>query len=87
MKNVLGLLVDREVTIRENRRLQRRLRLAKINPKSCMFDIDYQQSRGLDKSILATLSSSQWIYNKRNVLIVGPTGTGKTFLGVKAIVT
>jgi DNA replication protein DnaC len=76
----LGLLVDLEMTERENRRLQTRLRKAKLKHEACFEDIDYQTPRGLDKSLLAKLSHCQWVASHHNILIVGPTGTGKTFL-------
>jgi DNA replication protein DnaC len=77
----LGLLVDRELTARENRRLKSRLRKAKLRHQTCMEDIDYQQSRGLDKSLMKSLSTCQWVKNHLNVLITGPTGVGKSFIG------
>jgi DNA replication protein DnaC len=77
----LGLLVDVEVITRENRRLQTRLRNARLQQSACLEDIDYHSSRHLDKSLLATLSQCQWVASHHNILIVGPCGTGKTFLG------
>jgi DNA replication protein DnaC len=76
----LGLLVDIELTERENRRLQTRLRKAKLKHEACLEDIDYQTPRSLDKSLLSQLSLCQWITLHQNILIIGPTGTGKTFL-------
>lgn len=76
----LGLLVDKEIIARENRRLTTRLRRAKLQQSASFEDIDYQAMRNLDKSLLATLSQCQWVASHHNILIVGPTGTGKTFL-------
>lgn len=76
----LGLLLDQEVAARENRRLQTRLRKAKLKQEACWEDVDYQTPRGLDKGLLSLLSSGQWIHTHHNILLVGPTGTGKTFL-------
>lgn len=76
----LGLLVDVEQTARDTRRLQARLRKAKLKHDACVEDIDYQTQRGLDKGLLATLSQCQWVRSNQNILIVGPCGTGKTFL-------
>ena len=76
----LGLLVDTEVIARENRRLETRLRNAKLQQSACLEDIDYYSPRNLDKSLLATLSYCQWVSSHQNILIVGPCGTGKTFL-------
>jgi DNA replication protein DnaC len=76
----LSLLVDSEVTARSNRRLQTRLRSAKLQQNACLEDIDYSAARDLDRSLLATLSMCQWVASHQNILIVGATGTGKTFL-------
>ena len=64
----LGLLVDREMTERENRRLQTRLRKAKLRQSACLEDIDYRHPRALDKSLMASLASCQWIAEHLNVL-------------------
>ena len=76
----LGLLVDRESTERENRRLTTRLRQAKLRQTACIEDIDYRHPRGLDKSLLTRLVTCQWVQDRQNVLITGPTGIGKTWL-------
>jgi DNA replication protein DnaC len=76
-----GLLVDREYTERENRRLQSRLRLAKLRQNACMEDIDYRHPRGLDKSLVKSLSTLKWVKDHFNILITGPCGAGKSFIG------
>jgi DNA replication protein DnaC len=76
----LGFLVDREVTERENRRLTTRLRKAKLRVQACIEDIDYRHRRGLDKTLILNLASCHWIRTAANVLILGPTGVGKTYL-------
>lgn len=76
----LGLLIDREKTERENRRLKVRLLRAKIRQQACLEDVDYSQSRGLDKSLIQSLGSCQWIREHLNLLIDGPTGAGKSFI-------
>ena len=76
----LGLLVDREMTDRENRRLKTRLRQARLRQPAALEDIDFRHPRGLDKSLIAQLSSCQWLDQHHNILITGPTGCGKTFL-------
>ena len=76
----LGLLVDREITDRENRKMRIRLKNAKLKMSACIEDIDYRSPRGLDKALMLKLASCDWIRSHHNVLIVGPTGTGKTYL-------
>lgn len=76
----LGLLVDREMTERENRRLVTRLRAAKLRLSAAIEDIDFRQPRGLDKSLVLSLASNQWITEHHNLLIIGPTGVGKSYL-------
>jgi DNA replication protein DnaC len=76
----LGLLIDREMTARENRRLDTRLRKAKLRQNVSVEDIDYHHPRGLDKSLILRLTDCNWIREHNNLTITGPTGTGKTFL-------
>lgn len=76
----LGLLVDRETTYRENRRLLTRLRKAKLRYNASFEDIDLRSPRGLDRSLILQLGKCQWIKEHLNCLIIGPTGTGKTYL-------
>ena len=76
----LGLLVDREVTARDNRRLTRRLTSAKLRQVAAIENVDYRTARGLDRSLFQTLASCQWIRDANHLVIVGPTGTGKSWL-------
>jgi len=77
----LGLLVDREMTERENRKLSSRLRRAKLRfPQANMEDIDYRSPRGIDRSAMQALASCGWIKDHLNILITGPTGVGKSWL-------
>ena len=76
----LGLLVDREITERDNRRLTSRLRRARLRHNAALEDIDYRYPRGLDKGLIQSLASCQWAKEHLNILITGPTGVGKTWL-------
>jgi len=75
-----ALLVDREWTSRENRKLTKRLKTAQLRTQATVEDIDYQHPRGLDRSVIRTLASCQWIRSHQNIIVTGPTGIGKTYL-------
>jgi DNA replication protein DnaC len=75
-----AMLVDRQWLWKENRALARRLRAARLKEKGVVEDIDYQHPRGLDRKLLRTLASSEWVRQHQNVLLLGPTGIGKTWL-------
>lgn len=76
----LALLVDRELTYRDNRRLTRLLQLAQLKQRACLEDIDLRSRRGLDRAQLASLASCDWVRAAHNLIVHGPTGSGKTFL-------
>src|SRR5579885_3861212 len=75
-----GLLVDRQWDWKQNRALTRRLQLAKFKERGVIEDIDYQHPRGLDRRLMRTLATSEWIRQKQNLLLIGPTGIGKSWL-------
>jgi len=77
----LGLMIDREITERENRRLQSLLRKAKLHQQAAIEDLDRQAPRGLDKRLMAQLTSMQWCRERLNLIITGPTGIGKSWIG------
>ena len=76
----LGLLVDRQWTWKEGRALTRRLQLAKFKERGVVEDIDYQHPRGLDRKLMRTLATSEWVRLHHNVLFLGSTGLGKSWL-------
>lgn len=76
----LGLLADRELTVREQRRLQTLLRKARLKHHACLEDLDYRTPRGLDKALMRQLATGQWLRDGLNLLLVGPTGVGKTWI-------
>jgi DNA replication protein DnaC len=75
-----GMLVDTQWLWKENKRMKRLLKNAKLKLSACLEDIDYRTPRGLDKPVILNLGTCDWIRRRQNVIIVGPTGTGKTFL-------
>jgi DNA replication protein DnaC len=76
----LGLLIERELTERDNRRYSSQLKKAQLRQRAALEDLDYRHARGLDKSLIRTLASCQWLAEHRQLLLTGATGTGKTFL-------
>jgi DNA replication protein DnaC len=76
-----GLLVDAEWMARENARLRRALKEAKLRlSAACVEDIDYSAKRELDKALMRQLASCRWVAEHQNVIISGKTGTGKTYI-------
>ena len=75
-----AMLVDRQWTFKEDRRMTRLLRAAKLKDSACIENIDFKTPRALDKSVVVRLTGSDWIKNAQNVIILGPTGVGKTYL-------
>jgi DNA replication protein DnaC len=77
----LALLVDQQWNWRENQALQRRLKAAKLRGNSCVEDIDYRATRGLDKGVIRALTQeSSWVANHENIFVLGPTGVGKSYI-------
>ena len=76
----VGLLIDREWTERENRRTARRLKDAKLGMQACLEDLWCDPARGLEKSVLRSMATCQWVRAKQNILVIGATGTGKSYL-------
>ena len=77
----LGMLVDREVAQREAKRLIARLRFAKLRHPASVEDIDFRTPRGLERSVIMGLSSSHWVDAHQNILLTGPAGIGKSYIG------
>lgn len=76
----LGLLVDREAQDRDNRRLTRNLKSARLRTPASVEDIDFRRPRGLDRTQILTLAEASWVTQHRDLIVVGPTGVGKTYL-------
>ncbi len=81
VQDLVGLLVDREWSRRQERSLQNRLRTAKLREKACPEDINFRHPRGLDRSVIQKLLTSRWVVNHETVILTGPTGAGKTWIG------
>jgi DNA replication protein DnaC len=76
----LALLIDREEIERHNVSLAQRLRVARLRQAACMEDLDYRAARGLDRALMRTLATSDWLRQHNNVLVLGATGVGKSFV-------
>ncbi len=76
----VGLLVEDEKTHRDNLRLRRLLKKAKLRQEAAMEDIDYGASRGLNRQAMLELANTQWVAAYRNVILSGPTGIGKSYI-------
>ena len=77
----LGMLIDREITVRDNRKITNLLRGARLrHSTACGEEIDFRTPRGLNKEVIVALMQNNWIKEKQNVIITGPTGSGKTFI-------
>ena len=76
----VGLLVQDEKDWRDNARLKRLLKNARLRQQACLEDVDYRHPRGLNKQVLLELGNAQWVTAGRNVLLTGPTGVGKSYI-------
>jgi DNA replication protein DnaC len=77
----LGVLVETEWRDRQNKALARRIKAAKLGMSACLEDVTCEPERGLDKSVVRSLATCQWIHAKQNVIAIGLTGVGKSYLG------
>ena len=75
-----ALLLDRETMERQNKRLVTRLRFAALRQDAVVEDVDLRAPRGLDRALFQKLATGDWIERKQNLLIIGPTGVGKSWL-------
>jgi DNA replication protein DnaC len=78
--DLVALLAEAEWLYRENRKLTSRLRKAAFREQACVEDIDYEHPRNLQKQAMLELASCRWVAAKKNVILVGPTGLGKSYL-------
>lgn len=75
-----SMLVERQWLWRENRALQARLSYAQLKEQACVEDLDFRENRGLKRSVIDQLAACEWVRFHQNVIVTGPTGTGKTYL-------
>lgn len=75
-----AMLIDRHEAEQDSRRLQTRLKKAKLRQSACVEDLDYRKSRGLNKRSMCALAECTWLRSHENCIITGPTGTGKSYL-------
>jgi DNA replication protein DnaC len=76
----VGMMVDREWLERDNRRTGRRVKEAKLPVSGAIEEVVADATRGLDKPVLRTLATCAWLRAKQNVIVLGATGVGKSFL-------
>jgi DNA replication protein DnaC len=76
----LTLLLDREASLRRDKRLAARLRAARLRQQASIEDVDYRAARGLDRALFQKLAEGQWIDAHDNLALVGPSGVGKSWL-------
>lgn len=76
----LGLILEYEVTLRQQKRYEARVHRAKLRQMATIEDVDYRTPRGLDRALFLKLSSCQWIRDHRSLILCGPTGVGKSWL-------
>ena len=76
----LGLLLDREVTARDSKRLTRRLGQARLRQSAVVEDTDFRAPRGLDRALFHKLAGCDWLRQSQHLVITGPTGVGKSWL-------
>jgi DNA replication protein DnaC len=76
----LSLILEYEVTTRQQKRFDARVKAARMRYQARVEDVDFRAPRGLDRALFLKLMSNDWIRKHRNCLVVGPTGVGKTWL-------
>lgn len=76
----LGLLLDHEVTARNQKRFEARARRAKLRHAASVEDVDYRAARGLDRGLFLRLASCDWVRDHRHLILTGPAGVGKSWL-------
>ena len=76
----LGILLERESTLRQQKRFESRAKTAKLHHLAAVEDVDYRTPRGLDRAMFLKLAGCNWIRERRHCLMTGPAGVGKSWL-------
>lgn len=76
----VGLMIDTEWTVREQRKLSRRLQAAKLRYAASVENLDFQAPRGLHRDQVLSLATCNWLREHQNLILSGPTGIGKSFV-------
>lgn len=76
----LCLLLDHEITQRDQRKIDRLTRQAKFRVNGTLAQLNYGASRQLNKTQIRSLAQGEWLRLHQNILITGATGCGKTYL-------
>lgn len=76
----IAMMIDREAIERENKRLATRLKFACLRQSAIVEDVDMKATRGLDKALFQKLAAGDWIDRKQNLIVIGPTGVGKSWI-------
>ena len=76
----IAMMIDREAIERENKRLTTRLKFACLRQSAIVEDVDMKTARGLDKALFQKLAAGDWIIRHQNLIIIGKTGVGKSWL-------
>jgi DNA replication protein DnaC len=77
----LGMVVEQEWIERQNAALARRLKQAKLGQSACLEDVWCEPERGIDKAVVRGFATCQWVRSKQNVIVIGQTGVGKSYIG------
>jgi DNA replication protein DnaC len=76
-----GLIVDAEWRSKHNAKINRMLKEARLRcAGACLENIDFDDTRKLDRALIARLSDMSWLAEGRNLFITGACGTGKTWI-------
>ena len=76
----LGILLEHEMTLRQQKRFEARARTAKLRHLASVEDVDYRAVRGLDRTLFLKLASCDWVREHHHCLLTGPCGVGKSWL-------